>query len=113
MHKEIKDKWVVALRSGKYTQTTYNLRQNLPSVGCKHCAIGVLCDLAVKEGIETESVFGGISATKRMINWLGLEEDFGEVSLLKPVDGYLSIMALNDRGHYTFSQIADIIDQQF
>lgn len=44
MNKEIKDKWVKALTSGKYKQTTSFLKDN---VG--YCCLGVLCDIYRKE----------------------------------------------------------------
>lgn len=46
MKEEIKDKWVNALRSGAYQQTEFSLKVN----DC-FCVLGVLCDLAVKEGV--------------------------------------------------------------
>jgi len=46
MRKEIADKLVSALRSGEYSQTTGRLRD-----GDSYCCLGVLCDIAVKEGV--------------------------------------------------------------
>lgn len=40
MNKELRDKWVVALRSGKYQQGTGYLRK-----GHGYCCLGVLCDV--------------------------------------------------------------------
>jgi len=44
MNSEIKEKWVTALRSGKYQQGTDFLRAN-----DQYCCLGVLCDLYAKE----------------------------------------------------------------
>lgn len=41
---EVKAMWVAALRSGKYTQGQGTLRLEKDGV-CKHCCLGVLCDL--------------------------------------------------------------------
>lgn len=48
MKPEIAQKWVEALRSGNYTQTTKTLRDDKG-----YCCLGVLCDLASQEGIGT------------------------------------------------------------
>jgi len=40
MHKEIADKWVIALRSGRYEQGVGSLR-----IGGDYCVLGVLCDV--------------------------------------------------------------------
>ena len=53
MKKSIANKWVKALRSGKYTQTKNNLCN---AVG--HCCLGVLCELYIndtKDNIKSNS----------------------------------------------------------
>lgn len=56
MKKDIADRWVAALRSGKYLQGEKNLLsyrldaytgEQLPL----HCALGVLCEIAVEDGV--------------------------------------------------------------
>lgn len=56
MKKEIADKWVAALRSGNYKQTTGMLNRNNESF----CCLGVLCEIAIKDGVELEkhNIFG-------------------------------------------------------
>ena len=44
MNSQIKQKWVDALRSGKYTQGKYRLYS-----GSGFCCLGVLCDIYAKE----------------------------------------------------------------
>lgn len=44
MNKEIKEKWLDALRSGEYEKGKYALRR-----ADKYCCLGVLCDLYIKE----------------------------------------------------------------
>ena len=51
MKREIADKWVAALRSGEYTQTTETLACDARS---KHCCLGVLCELAIEDGVEMD-----------------------------------------------------------
>jgi hypothetical protein len=44
MKKEYADKWVAALRSGKYVQGKAALKQAYDG-GVKHCCLGVLCEV--------------------------------------------------------------------
>ena len=54
--KEIADRWIAALRSGRYEKGTNNLLsfrldvQNNEQV-VLHCALGVLCEVAVEDGV--------------------------------------------------------------
>lgn len=43
--KEVYKLWIAALRSGKYKQGKGSLKE-----GNKYCCLGVLCDLAIKDG---------------------------------------------------------------
>jgi hypothetical protein len=45
MNSQIKQRWIDALRSGKYSQDTGVLRSSKGG----HCCLGVLCDLYAKE----------------------------------------------------------------
>lgn len=49
MKAEIKEKWIAALESGEYEQGREYLHK-----GNKFCCLGVLCDLAVKDGVEVK-----------------------------------------------------------
>jgi hypothetical protein len=49
MNKEIADKWIEALRSGEYEQGIASLQS-----GGRFCCLGVLCDLAIKEGNDVK-----------------------------------------------------------
>ncbi len=51
MKVDIKENWIAALTSGEYEQARGSLIDN--TEGQSHyCCLGVLCDLAVKEGVE-------------------------------------------------------------
>lgn len=73
MKKSIANKWVKALRSGKYTQTKNNLCND---VG--HCCLGVLCELYIKDtkdNIKSENgTFDGESELLPpcVIAWAGM-----------------------------------------
>ena len=53
MKQEIADKWVAALRSGEYTQAREVLACETRT---KHCCLGVLCELAIEDGVEMDVV---------------------------------------------------------
>lgn len=56
MDKAIKDRWVAALRSGEYEQGVGALSYVDTDEKRKWCCLGVLCDLAQKEGVVTSQV---------------------------------------------------------
>jgi hypothetical protein len=71
MNKEIKEKWINALRSGKYEQGKSQLR----SLSNKFCCLGVLCDLykdELKDENKTFSKFKKDSEYEKYIK--GLDE---------------------------------------
>lgn len=114
MNPEIKKRWVDALRSGEYQQTHGNLWD---SDG--FCCLGVLSDLAVKDGVvewdlgviqdpETDHRSAGLLHDK-VIDWAGLERRDPEVTDQKDRPTTLSI--INDMGE-PFTVIADIIEEQ-
>ncbi|MDO7847661.1 hypothetical protein Q5H92_14930 [Hymenobacter sp. M29] len=121
MHQEIKKDWLEALRSGKYTQGKYSLKKENEEGKVSYCCLGVLCDLAVRQGIVEEEenasycgeyLFDGeeTSLTPKLREWAGIETP--EAKIDKPVGPHTSLMALNDSGDYTFPQIAQIIEDQ-
>lgn len=54
MNPEIKAKWVAALRSGEYKQTTGVLTEVNDDGTTSHCCLGVLCELALQDGLGLE-----------------------------------------------------------
>ena len=124
MHAEIKAQWVAALRSGEYKQGKSVLHNRETN---EYCCLGVLCDLAVKAGVEVkqgeQSVtvggdyvnpetiqstrFGGRaqSLPAAVIGWAGLVEPDP-----MPEGVSDSLACLNDSGD-TFDQIADVIER--
>lgn len=116
MKPEIQQKWVTALRSGEYTQTTENLRRD-----DGYCCLGVLCDLYTKEtGNGTwesdtqytfEFMYKEENDTPSCVNldlppivrkWAGITNVFEE-----------ELVILNDDEGFTFNQIADVIEERF
>jgi hypothetical protein len=100
MSRAAKSKWLKALRSGRYKQTTDAL-----SDGKGYCCLGVL--------LRTQG------ASKAQIVDLGLPRDiamgaaWGVQSYKVMREGSMvSLAALNDQHLLTFEQIADLIEHQ-
>ena len=116
MNSEVKVKWLAALRSGKYKQTTEVLRD------CKgFCCLGVLTDLYIQEKNqvwEKDEIQGEIfyhfeydadNISTCVIKWSGLDSCDPDVSH----EGELTTLtSLNDYVRLDFNQIADVIEEQ-
>lgn len=104
MNPEVKTKWVAALRSGDYRQGRGTLRSSAD----EYCCLGVLCDLAVKDGILDQPDRGP---------YRGSPWSYGGNSGYPPVGvdywvGALrmgTLVDMNDTG-VPFSEIADYIE---
>lgn len=129
MHKEIAEKWVAELRSGKYPQTTRYLRD-----GAGFCCLGVLCEVALKNDVKlkiTSDRMNGIYSyddeenvlPNRVRWWAGVKEHNPNVP--EPYaekihhedheyepESFSYLAELNDNG-YTFDEIADIIEKHY
>ena len=116
MNKEIKAKWVAALRSGDYKQTKGQLR----NVNNQFCCLGVLCNLHAQAHPE-------IAAKQTDANWYMDEEAIlpDEVMAWSEVNtrnglfaggtglnGLGTLASLNDAGT-SFADIAKIIEKHF
>jgi hypothetical protein len=102
---EIKQRWLEALRSGRYEQGGGRLRDR----GDHYCVLGVLCDLAVED---------------EQVTWEPAEDDFtcGSFVCFPPPrlrawawEHYSSevenhLFNLNDGNFASFTQIADYIE---
>lgn len=115
MNPEVKTKWLAALRSGDYKQGRNVLGRVDADSGEEFCCLGVLCELAEKEGVVKRKlqwdyfVYGRSEhyLPESVQRWSGMDGGRGD----RPV-AFDSLSALNDRG-YTFDQIADIIEAEF
>lgn len=135
MNPQVKEKWIDALRSGKYEQGTEKLR------GYEgYCCLGVLCDLYAQEQ-NKEWVFRGYSensdeespdkmdywyfdgASELLPNsvreWAGMAVNNPTVRVQFDVDedggvyeDYNEISELNDKG-YSFEDLSNFIEDQF
>lgn len=109
MRKEIADKWVAALRSGKYPQGQEWLRNEIG----KFCCLGVLCDISGigewdgpayrhldKHGEEFAST---MYLSPTIMEWAGMESWSGIIP------GEMPLAVRNDQGD-SFDTIADVIE---
>lgn len=124
MNSKVKAQWLAALRSGEYEQGGGALRQ-----GNSFCCLGVLCDLAAKQGvgnwIPSPDVHGFLTPgdgrasgalPPAVVQWAGLRSNVahipGGVRYAIGTRESSTLVLLNDNG-YTFAQIADIIEEHF
>jgi hypothetical protein len=110
MDTDIKQRWVAALRSGKYPQTTGHLRDK-----DGYCCLGVLCDLKDSEKWlwdDDSAVYlyhqTGVILPNDVYEWAGLDGFCQDVFILSEDR---TLTTLNDSG-WTFEQIADVIEVQ-
>jgi hypothetical protein len=121
MKKEIADKWIEALESGKYKQTKGALKD---SKG--HCCLGVLCELAVVENMATfiskRNIFDQYQYTsiddtndvkdgvlpKSVMDWAGMKTDYGYRG-----NNGRDLFILNDDEGYSFIEIAEVIRKEY
>lgn len=110
MNKDIKKRWLDALRSGKYKQGVGALRKR----GYKFCCLGVLCDI-VKPSSWT--ICRG-TICYQMGNSTGLPpkevlEVCGIVDDFFGFDGIgFRLTTMNDSENKTFNEIADFIEEK-
>lgn len=129
MNKEIKQRWINALRSGEYPKTEDCLRDNKG-----YCCLGVLTDIAIKDGVIEDWQPRSYSGEERpyavpdcnvgesvpfdqdavlptkVMEWAELTEANPFVRI--PGESYsVHISDPNDNG-YSFQQIADLIEEQ-
>lgn len=122
MRSDIAAGWVANLRSGKYEQGNSRLA-SISVSGTKFCCLGVLCEMAIQEGVippgiafkdiywhEPCLIYGQRAYTglpKEVMEWAGIKTssaDFGKTD-----DKRNSLMTLNDDGS-SFEEIADVIE---
>jgi hypothetical protein len=129
MNPEIKADWVAELRSGKHQQAYGNLKDDQGAM----CCLGVLAECAVRAGVigsprllaegcnylypftdedGAEDGREGILPPP-VVKWAGLTNSEGFLPPGVLVADQKSLIGLNDTEHYTFSQIADVIEEHF
>ena len=110
-------KWVLALRSGEYSQTKSKLEDD-----SGYCCLGVACDIFIPDGMKTVYPTTGL-----MIGGLP-HNQANSPEWLSQIEGILGIYipALNDHGRittnteypeqhgpFTFDEIADLLEYEY
>lgn len=118
MNKEVKQKWISALRSGEYKQGTGRLKRE-----DEYCCLGVLCDLYIKEhknevSWEEKRLTGyyfrgqqaeyGFHLPPEVITWAGITSDNPNVHYECKCS---PLTKLNDR-QVNFNTISELIEEQ-
>lgn len=121
MDKRIKRLWVKALRSGDYKQGNGRLQMYLNNMPDRYCCLGVLCDLAAKEGIVKSAVsndlvrYGGGTNPFDYPEAYYLPIEVSEWSGVNREGRYgsagRSLAVMNDEGK-SFDEIADAIEKE-
>lgn len=104
MNKQIKKEWIVALRSGEYRQGTGRLDSEDSDGNVRHCALGVLHQIAaVNNVIEFKRHPNGIATYGRnvaganpdVLKWAGIDHKQAN-----------TLIILNDDKRWSFKRIA-------
>lgn len=131
MNREVAKKWVKALRSKKYSQGQYYLKQYNKQKKPKYCCLGVLCELynlemkrkhkrtliqkekdhcdEAKCGYVTYNRISGC-LPKAVQKWAGIKSAYGDFGERDIFCMQKSLSFLNDSGS-RFSTIANVIEK--
>ena len=114
MKQEVAEKWVAALRSGEYVQWQGVLRTWTD----EFCALGVLCDVAVKEGVaEWTRGYDSFVVERAYTScvpptiqaWAGMRSARGDFG-----NGNRDYLAwLNDQYYLDFNAVARVIENEW
>lgn len=108
---EVKTEWLNALRSGEYEQGTGSLCKD-----GKYCCLGVLCELASKQGVckKLEGIFSHILYDGNDLHLpASVKEWCGFGSNPQGCNAYVNgryLTTMNDIEKKSFTEIADLIE---
>lgn len=104
MLNEVAKKWVAALRSGKYKQGREFLRDR----DDRYCCLGVLCEIAVSDGVISPAGLDG-----ECYSYAAFESFLPiKVSEWAGVNNASMCVLWNDKHNKTFAEIADLIESE-
>ncbi len=126
MNESVKMRWVQALRSGDFKQTTGVLQrlQNMSYGDQKrpagHCCLGVLCEIAVQDGVISKYASDVVALTQfgnenkvlpgAVMQWAGLDSSDPRIEAGEPWGNH-SLSHFNDSAKLDFNQIAHLIEE--
>ena len=103
MNKRVKKLWVKALRSGEFVQG-YNQLKRGRDKSASYCCLGVLCEVAKREGVIRAYRGGDGFPSAKVLEWAGLERS-------NPRMPRISATRFNDTLKKPFTYIADRIEK--
>lgn len=115
---EVVKKVYDALLSGRFKQGREQLCGIDDEGNLCHCFWGVVCELAVENGIITKEVRGGVvyyhhySMSRPPLavqEWIGIYDNVS----IEVDNGYRNFIDLNDEDGVTFEQFAEILKQNY
>jgi hypothetical protein len=123
LNPDVKEEWLKALRSGEYQQCQSQLRKVDGEGHESFCCLGVLTELHRKkfggEWVDhirdrgSEYLYvderGGLPSVVQ--GWAGLHPLFEPAVPYEPRGGQVALAFLNDVEDFTFSKIADLIEE--
>lgn len=109
MNAELKSKWIAALRSGEFEQTTGILQARDGDNKLSFCCLGVLCKIAHPDMADVNTITVDKTSSPevpigyRKINMLVDGSDWGSAFMD-------TLIVMNDEERKNFSEIADFIE---
>jgi hypothetical protein len=121
MNTQIKEQWIAALESGKYTQAVGTLKEYSKNEKVhRHCCLGVLCEIYRKTNsikitkiYDDDIIYHQFNGSSEVLpldvqEWAGIDE----MGSFKSITGEDTLANLNDNGK-SFTEIAEIIKEMF
>lgn len=104
MKKDVMEKWVAALRSGKYRQGKNRLRNSCN----QFCCLGVLCDISEISQFDEDGFYlkAGAILPYKVMEWADIKSP-------SPYAQEYSLMSMNDSLNKSFEEIADFIEANY
>lgn len=126
MKQDIKNRWLARLESGDIKQT----KRFLGRPNGSRCCLGVLCDIAVEDGIISPPIVEedthGFGRTYEYLNYAGNSGELPEEVVawaglnsanpeyhVRGGAATSNLASLNDASKYNFKKIADVIRKHF
>lgn len=101
MNQEIKERWIAELESGKWEQTNGFLALDDTN---KRCCLGVLCDIAVEDGIVQRDVTRDSFGVAKTVVYRGFEKDSVGTTAVLPEEVMVWADIDSDNGSYDTSE---------
>lgn len=107
MKKEVADKWIEALESGKYRQGKAKLKNTIYAKEC-YCCLGVLCEISGLSKFEHGRYFNdAVYLPEEVVEWAGMKNRYGLI------EGHDALTDMNDILEWSFQRIAAFLREHW